>query len=56
MTAMLLSIDVGNTNTVIGALAGFEVLHLWRISTIERTTAEFGRALLQLLQHSKVGV
>ena len=56
MTAMLLSIDVGNTNTVIGALAGFEVLHLWRISTIERTTDEFGLALLQLLQHNKVGV
>lgn len=56
MTAMLLSIDVGNTNTVIGALAGFEVLHLWRISTIERTTDEFGLALLRLLQHSKVGV
>lgn len=56
MAAMLISIDVGNTNTVIGALKGSEVVHLWRITTIERTTDEFGLALLQLLQHDDIGV
>lgn len=51
---MLLGIDVGNTNTVIGALEGFEVIHLWRVSTVSRTTDEFGLALIQLLQHNKI--
>jgi type III pantothenate kinase len=48
---MLLAIDVGNTNTVIGALVGSDVVHLWRVSTQERTTDEFGLTMLQLLQH-----
>ena len=51
---MLLGIDVGNTNTVIGALEGFDVIHLWRVSTVSRTTDEFGLALIQLLQHNKI--
>ncbi len=51
---MLLGIDVGNTNTVIGALEGLEVTHLWRVSTKVRTTDEFGLALLQLLQHQEI--
>ena len=53
---MLLGIDVGNTNTVIGALNGFDVAHLWRISTIERTTDEVGLTLLQLLNHNGISV
>lgn len=48
---MLLGIDVGNTNTVIGALDGLEVVHLWRISTQVRTTDELGLTLLSLLEH-----
>ena len=51
---MLLGIDVGNTNTVIGALDGLEVRHLWRVTTKVRTTDEFGLALLQLLQHQGI--
>jgi type III pantothenate kinase len=51
---MLLGIDVGNTNTVIGALDGLDVVHLWRVTTKVRTTDEFGLALLQLLQHEKI--
>jgi type III pantothenate kinase len=53
---MLLGIDVGNTNTVIGALEGFDVVHLWRVSTVDRTTDEFGLALVQLLSHNKISV
>jgi type III pantothenate kinase len=51
---MLLGIDVGNTNTVIGALDGLDVVHLWRVTTKVRTTDEFGLALLQLLQHENI--
>jgi type III pantothenate kinase len=51
---MLLGIDVGNTNTVIGALDGIDVVHLWRVTTKVRTTDEFGLALLQLLQHEQI--
>ena len=51
---MILGIDVGNTNTVIGALEGLEVRHLWRVTTKVRTTDEFGLALLQLLQHQEI--
>lgn len=48
---MLLVVDVGNTNTVLGALDGPQVKHRWRISTAARTTDEFGLMLLQLLRH-----
>ena len=53
---MLLGIDVGNTNTVIGALEGLEVQHLWRVSTIPRTTDEFGLTLIQLLKHEDMTI
>lgn len=51
---MLLVIDVGNTNIVIGILEGDEVLHHWRLTTTNRTTDEFGLALLQLMNHQGV--
>jgi len=51
---MLLVIDVGNTNTVMGALRGDTVVHRWRVSTTDRTTDEFGLLLLQLLEHRGV--
>lgn len=37
---MLLTIDVGNTNTVIGAFLGEELSNSWRIPTDSRTTAD----------------
>lgn len=46
---MLLVIDVGNTNTVIGAMDGDEVVFRWRVTTSARTTDEFGLLLLQLM-------
>ncbi len=48
---MLLVIDVGNTNTVIGAMDGDRVVQNWRVTTTPRTTDEFGLLLLQLLGH-----
>lgn len=51
---MLLVVDVGNTNTVVGLLDGPRVVHQWRVSTLQRTTDEFGLLLLQLLAHERV--
>ena len=51
---MLLVVDVGNTNTVVGLLDGARVVHQWRVSTLPRTTDEFGLLLLQLLAHERV--
>ncbi len=47
---MLLVVDVGNTNIVLGVMDGPEVRHQWRITTGTRTTDEFGLALTQLLR------
>lgn len=51
---MLLVIDVGNSNTVLGLFQGESVVHTWRISTLQRTTDELGLLLLQLFAHQKV--
>jgi type III pantothenate kinase len=37
---MLLAIDVGNTNTVLGLFEGEQLRHSWRIKTDARTTAD----------------
>ena len=37
---MLLAIDVGNTNTVIGVFEGEVLRHSWRIKTDARETAD----------------
>ncbi len=46
---MLLVIDVGNTSTVVGLMDEDEVRQQWRITTLQRTTDEFGLTLTQLL-------
>ena len=48
---MLLVADVGNTNTVLGAIDGDRVVERWRVRTKQRTTDEMGLLLLQLLKH-----
>ncbi len=53
---MLLVIDIGNTNTVLGMLEGQAVREHLRISTVARTTDELGLLLLQLLGHRGVPV
>ncbi len=48
---MLVTIDVGNSHTVIGIYAGDRLGHHWRISTdAERTTDEHGAILSTLFQ------
>ena len=46
---MLLVVDVGNTNTVLGLMEGTDVKHTFRISTVPRSTDELGVLLTQLL-------
>ncbi len=50
---MLLAIDVGNTNTVLGVYDGKKLRSHWRIETSsKRTSDEYGILLLQLFAHS----
>lgn len=49
---MILVVDVGNTNTVLGLMDGERVVQTFRISTISRTTDELGILMVQLLQHA----
>lgn len=52
---MILAIDVGNTNTVLGVYEGQELLADFRISTDRNKTAdEYGILILQLLDYSKL--
>ncbi len=50
---MLLAIDVGNTNTVLGVYEGKNLRSHWRIETTSRRTFdEYGILLLQLFAHA----
>ena len=52
---MLLAIDVGNTNTVLGIFDGEEVIEHWRIATVpDRTADEIAVVLRGLLTQSAV--
>ena len=52
---MLLAIDVGNTNTVLGIFDGEEVIEHWRIATVpDRTADEIAVVLSGLLAQSAV--
>src|SRR5512134_1562859 len=48
---MLLAVDVGNTNTVLGVFAGCELVERWRIATDHRRTSDE----LALLLHGLLG-
>ena len=37
---MLLTVDVGNTNTVLGTFLGEDLIHSWRVKTDPRSTAD----------------
>ena len=37
---MLLAIDIGNTNTVLGVFDGERIVHSWRVKTDARNTAD----------------
>ncbi len=52
---MLLAIDVGNTNTVLGVFDGEQVIEHWRIATVpDRTADEIAVVLRGLLAQSPV--
>lgn len=54
---MLLAIDIGNTNTVMGIYDGDELIHNWRLETKkERTGDEWGVYLRELLQSVKMEI
>lgn len=54
---MLLAIDVGNTNTVIGVYQGAKLANHWRLSTDpHRTADEYGLWLRQLLATSELAL
>lgn len=52
---MLLVIDVGNTNTVIGLYDGLELVHDWRIRTVvDHTVDEYGMLIYNLYKNAKI--
>ncbi len=54
---MLLVIDVGNTNIVLGIYEGSKLIYDWRISTDkDKTTDEYGLMLLQILDHTDIDI
>jgi type III pantothenate kinase len=54
---MLLAIDVGNTNIVIGVFRGRDLAESWRLPTIrEQTADEMGILLVHLFKHRNVDV
>lgn len=52
---MLLVIDVGNTNTVLGLYDGDQLVHDWRVRTVvDHTVDEYGMLIYNLYKNSKV--
>ncbi len=50
---MLLAIDVGNTETLVGAFRGTELLHQWRVTSAPHQTGDEISALLRMLLASR---
>ena len=54
---MLIVMDVGNTNTVIGVYEGHKLISDWRIRTEKETTAdEYGVLLRNLFQSQNLNL
>ncbi len=52
---MLLALDIGNTNIVVGVFDGDRLLHSWRLSTLrQRTADEMGIWVVQLFGHRQL--
>ena len=52
---MLLAIDVGNTNIVLGVFDGATLIQSWRLQTLrERTSDELGLLVDGLFAHSRI--
>lgn len=54
MLLLLLVIDVGNTNVVLGIYSGKELVAQWRLTSQKRTVDEVGFSLLGLLSASSI--
>jgi type III pantothenate kinase len=53
---VLLAIDVGNTNIVLGVFNGMTLVHSWRLTTLrERTADELGILVTSLCRHHGLG-
>ena len=53
--SMLLAIDVGNTNIVLGVFDGATLVQSWRLQTLrERTSDELGLLVDGLFAHSRI--
>ena len=54
---MLLAIDIGNTNIVLGVFDGSRLVHSWRLATLrERTADELGVFVTQFFDHQQLTV
>ena len=54
---MLLAIDIGNTNIVLGVFDGERLQVSWRLATMrDRTSDELGVWVAQLFQHSRIDI
>lgn len=52
---MLLVVDVGNTNTVLGLFDGEQLVHDWRIRTVvDHTVDEYGMLIYNLYKTSRI--
>ena len=52
---MLLAIDVGNTNLVLGVFNGEELVESWRMATDNKRTAdEYGTIIDMMLRHDGI--
>ena len=52
---MLLAIDVGNTNIVLGVFQGAELLESWRLATDNKRSAdEYGTIIDMMLRHDRI--
>ena len=48
---MLIAVDIGNTNIVIGLFRGRVLKHEWRLAThVNRTTDEYGLTVRELIR------
>ncbi len=54
---MLLAIDVGNTNIVMGVMEGLEIISSFRMTTqAPRTSDEYGIMIVEMLRQRDIGV
>ena len=54
---MLLAIDIGNTNIVLGVMKGLDLIATFRMTTqTPRTSDEYGIMMVEMLREKKIAV